>query len=79
MGLVLTRKERESITLFDKLDGSVLPVVITLEKVSGNRGWLNIDAPPHIGIVRTELIKRVCNDAESNSLVPADARTEKAS
>jgi sRNA-binding carbon storage regulator CsrA len=54
-GLVLSRKVGESFTLFDRRDGSFVPIVVTQEKIQGNRSSLHIDAPEYIGIVRTEL------------------------
>lgn len=54
-GLVLMRKEGESFQLFDRRDGSFTPIVITQQKVHGNRSSLHINAPEYIGIVRSEL------------------------
>lgn len=54
-GLVITRKECESFQLFDRRDGSFTPIVITQQKVHGNRSSLHINAPEYIGIVRSEL------------------------
>jgi sRNA-binding carbon storage regulator CsrA len=55
-GLILERGPTESFTLTDKRDGAVLAVV-TVTKVQGNRSWLHTNAPEHVGIVRTELLK----------------------
>jgi sRNA-binding carbon storage regulator CsrA len=56
-GLVLERNLQESITIFDKLDGTVQPIVITLVKLRGQRASLHINATTNFGIVRTELLK----------------------
>jgi sRNA-binding carbon storage regulator CsrA len=56
-GLVLERSLQESITIFDKLDGTVQPIVITLVKLRGQRASLHINATTNFGIVRTELLK----------------------
>lgn len=57
-GLVLEREVQESITLFDNIDGTIAPIVITLVKVRGSRASLHINAPLQYSIVRTELIKK---------------------
>jgi sRNA-binding carbon storage regulator CsrA len=57
-GLVLERNLQESITIFDKLDGTVQPIVITLVKLRGQRASLHINATTNFGIVRSELLEK---------------------
>lgn len=57
-GLVLERNLQESITIFDKLDGAMQPIVITLVKLRGQRASLHINATTNFGIVRSELLEK---------------------
>lgn len=54
-GLVITRKEGESITLYDRRDGSELNIVLTQARIDGNKSKIHINAPEWVGIVRTEI------------------------
>ena len=55
-GLTLGRKQWESIKIYDPLDGSFVPIVIT--HISPGRSSVHIAAPPHLKIVRTELAEK---------------------
>jgi carbon storage regulator len=46
--LVLSRRERESIRLDDR-------IVITVVRVQGDRVRIGIEAPPDVAVLRTEL------------------------
>lgn len=51
--LKLTRRERETITLFTA-DGEV---TISVEKIKGKQVSVGIEAPDSVEVVRTELLK----------------------
>ena len=54
-GLILSRKENESLVIYDPNDGAFVPITITQSKISGNRSRLHIAASRHLSIVRGEL------------------------
>lgn len=60
--LVLSRKEGEQLLIGDD-------VVLTVNRISGNRVAIGIDAPKHVRIVRGELER--CEPATGNSQVVA--------
>ena len=75
---MLQRKPNESITIFDRNDNSFVPIVIKITKVAGNRVSIHVNAPAHIGIMRTEIIaKGVCDVAQTDCVV-ADSSKAKA-
>lgn len=57
-GLVLSRKPGESFLLFDKRDGTFVPIVITQQKMGGGKSSVHINAPEYIGILRSELAEK---------------------
>jgi len=59
MGLVLSRKQGESITVGD--------VTITIAKLKGASVRIKIDAPKDVKIMRTEVIDRATVGTESDS------------
>ena len=62
-GLLLQRKPDESITIFDRNDPAFIPIVIKVAKIAGNRVSLHINAPAHLGIIRSELIAKESSNA----------------
>lgn len=58
-GLLLSRKQGESVRIFDPNDGSFVPITISLAKTQGNRSTWHIQADRRLAIVRSELVPTV--------------------
>jgi sRNA-binding carbon storage regulator CsrA len=56
--LVLSRKPGESITITDPTNADFGKIVITQQGIGSGKSSLVIDAPNHIVIKRSELIKK---------------------
>ena len=62
--LVLSRRIGEKLVIGDE-------ITVTVKRVSGNRVSLGIDAPPHVRVVRSELLR----DALLDILFAQDPRS----
>jgi carbon storage regulator CsrA len=66
--LVLSRRIGEKLVIGDQ-------ITVTINRVSGNRVSLGIEAPPHVRVVRSELQKALLDVLNAEDHLPTDHRT----
>ncbi|HUY33326.1 MAG TPA: carbon storage regulator [Pirellulales bacterium] len=65
--LVLSRRIGEKLVIGDQ-------ITVTINRVSGNRVSLGIDAPPHVRVVRSELREALLDILQAQDPVPSKAQ-----